>query len=178
MIIGRKIRARSQRTCHRGLVTQIVIGRQKHDNRIRCAPFDLQKRQQYAVWRAAILRLHEGIVVWQAFERAAPPTTVLLGHDATDVLRTRHRLNTSNSNFEQAGLSQQRAKLFRNHSPSAVVVISRSLLPSPPARTIAHVLETLRILTSPLFGNASSSKRCAVCGCMCGCVNPKVRHKL
>src|ERR1700678_4231828 len=39
---------------------------------------------------------------------------------------------------------------FGTISPASVVVIARNLVPSPAARTTAHVFETLRIVKPPL----------------------------
>ncbi len=68
-IADRKNRGMPQRRRHDFLVSKMVIRRQQHDDRTRIARGDLQQRQQDAVARAAVLRLHDHILLRQTYHQ-------------------------------------------------------------------------------------------------------------
>jgi hypothetical protein len=96
------------------LVIDVMIRGQQHDARQRIAPHDVQQRQQDAVRRPAVARLHDDVRTLRRRQRRLPPAPVLLGHDRADAVRRGDDRGALERAAQQRGAAVQGTKLLRH----------------------------------------------------------------
>jgi hypothetical protein len=89
------------------LVADVMVGRQQDDDGVWITRQDMQKGEEHAVRRAAILRLLYDVVVEEASQLRVAPHAVLRGHNCADAVRRRESERPLQASLNQGRTSLQ-----------------------------------------------------------------------